>query len=172
MRVLTAILGVLLVVSGFYCMAAPVAVYSALGLVIGLSMIVEGIGSIVTWNARRNMGLANGWTLAASILSIVLGVILTGSYTMQFAMDLFIAYLIAAWLIFGGIARIVTAIAARASLGRVGAGGWVALLILGILIVIMGILCFFNPLSVFAGVGLMIGISILLEGGGLIMVSC
>ena len=171
MRVLTAILGVLLVVSGFYCMAAPVAVYSALGLVIGLSMIVEGIGSIVTWNARRNMGLANGWTLAASILSIVLGVILTGSYTMQFAMDLFIAYLIAAWLIFGGIARIVTAIAARSSFGKEGARGWIVQLIFGVLIVILGVMCIFNPLSIMAGVGLMWGVSIVAVGAGLIAVS-
>ena len=171
MRVLTIVLGVLLVVGGIYCVFAPVATYSALGWVIGLSMVVEGVGSVITWNSRRNLGLADGWTLAGSILSIVLGVFLLGSYAMQFAVDLFIAYIIAIWLVFGGIARISVAISARRSLGPVGAGGWVGLLVVGILIVIMGILCIFNPLSVFAGVGLMIGVSIITVGVGLIMAS-
>ena len=73
--------------------------------------------------------------------------------------------------VFGGVARISAAIVARRSLGPVGAGGWVGLLVVGILIVIMGILCIFNPLSVFAGVGLMIGVSIITVGVGLIMAS-
>lgn len=171
MRVLTIILGILLLVGGIYCVMAPVATYSALGWVIGLSMVAEGIGSVVTWNTRRKLGLADGWTLAGSIVSIVLGVFLLGSFALQLAVDMFLAYVIAIWLIFGGIARIATAIAARRNLGRVGAGGWIGLLILGILIVIMGVLCLFNPLSVFAGVGLMIGVSIVIEGVALIMVS-
>lgn len=168
MRVITIILGVILVVGGIYCMFAPVATYAALGWVIGLSMVVEGVGSIITWNSRRELGLANGWTLAGSIVSLVLGVFLLGSYALQFAVDMFIAYVIAIWLVFGGIARIATAIAMRNSLGQAGASGWVLQLVVGVLIVILGILCIFNPLSIAAGVGLLLGISIVFVGGGLI----
>jgi len=170
MKVLTIVLGILLVVSGFYCILTPVDTYAALGWVIGLSMVVEGAGSVLTWNARRKLGLADGWTLAGSIVSIVLGVYLLGSYTMQYAIDMVLAYMIAIWLVAGGIARIVTAIHLRSNFGKEGARGWIVLLVLGILIAILGVLCIYNPLSVFAGVGVMIGMSIITVGASLITV--
>lgn len=171
MRVLTIILGILLVIGGIYCISAPVATYATLGWVIGLSMVVEGVGSVIAWNDLRALGLANGWTLAGSILSLVFGVFLLGSYALQFAVDMFFAYLIAIWLVVGGITRIVAAISVRGSLGQARARGWVAQLVLGVLIVIMGVLCIFNPLSIMAGVGLMWGMSIVIVGAGLIAAS-
>ena len=168
MKVLTIILGVLLVVSGFYCMFTPVATYAALGWVIGASMVVEGIGSIIAWNNYRKAGLANGWMLAEAILSLVLGVFLLGSFVMQFAVDMFIAYLIAIWLFFSGIARIVVAISVRGSQGKEASRGWILQVVLGVLVAILGILCIFNPLSIMASVGLMLGMSIVLVGVGVI----
>lgn len=168
MRVVTIILGVLLVISGIYCIMTPVAAYSALGWVIGASMIIEGVGSVILWNRFRKMGLANGWTLAEAILAIVLGVFLVGSYMLQAAVDLFIAYLIAIWLVFSGITRIVVAIAVRNGQGKEAARGWILQVVLGVLVVICGVLCIFNPLSIMAGVGLMLGISVILVGVGLI----
>ena len=171
MRVVTIVLGILLVVGGIYCVFTPVATYSALSLIIGAAMIIEGVGSAITWNERRKFGLASGWTLAAAILSIVLGVFLLGSYVLQFAVDMFIAYLIAVWLVFAGIARIVAAITMRNSFGQTGASGWVGQLVLGVLIIILGILCIFNPLSIMVGVGFLLGITIVLVGVGLISAS-
>ena len=106
MKVVTIVLGALLLLGGLYCMFAPVATYSALGWLIGLSMIVEGVGDIVMWNNWRKEGFSNGWMLAGGIVSIVFGVFLLGSSVAQFAVDLFIAYLIAIWLVIGGIAAI------------------------------------------------------------------
>ena len=169
MRIITIIFGVLLVVGGFYCMFAPVATYSALAWLIGLAMVAEGVASVITWKRRRDLGYANGWTLAGSIISIVLGVILLGSYAMQIALDAFIAYLIAIWLVVAGITRIVAAIAVRSSEGQEGAKGWIGQIVLGVLIVIVGILCIFNPLAIMAGVGMMLGISVVLVGIDLVV---
>ena len=168
MRAVTIILGVLLVVGGIYCMFAPVATYSALGWLIGLSMVVDGVGNIVTWSGRRRLGLASGWTLAGAIVSIALGAFLLGSYALQFAVDVFIAYLIAVWLVISGLSRIIIAIGARGIEGKEGAKGWIGQVVLGVLIAILGVLCIYNPLSVVAGVGLMLGVSIVLVGAGLI----
>ena len=168
MRIIKVVLGVLLAVGGIYCMFTPIATYSTLAWLIGLAMIVEGVGGIITWIARRELGLANGWTLAGSIVSIVLGMVLLGSYVLQFAIDAFIAYLIAIWLVVAGITRIVAAIAVR-SQGKEGASGWIAQIALGVLIAILGVLCIFNPLSVVAGVGMMLGISIVFVGIDLVI---
>ena len=169
MKVVTIIMGVLLVVSGIYCMLSPVATYAALGWVIGASMVIEGVASIVMWNSYRKLGLANGWMLAESILSLVLGVFLLGSNTLQYSVDMFIAYLIALWLVFAGIARIVMAVSARGSLGRAGSRGWIGQVVLGVLVIILGILCIYNPTSIMASVGLMLGISDVLVGVGFIV---
>lgn len=168
MKIVTIVLGILLVVSGIYCILTPVATYSALGWIIGASMLVEGVAGIISWSDLRRLGLANGWALAEAIISIVLGVFLLGSYVMQFAVDMFIAYLIAVWLVFSGITRVVAAISMRNSQYPVESRGWAGQLALGVVIAILGILCIFNPLSIVAGVGLMLGISIVLVGVGLV----
>ena len=168
MRVIVFILGALLIVCGIFCMFAPIATYSALSWLIGIAMVAEGIGGIVVWNDLRKQGLANMWTLIGSIISVILGVFLLGSFVAQIAVDFFIAYLIAAWLIIAGIARIIGAFAVRNQQKQGGDNGmqvsWGLLLALGILTAILGVLCFFNPLSIMASVGLLLGMSILCVG--------
>ena len=172
MKAITIILGAVMVIGGVYCMFAPVETYSTLSWLIGAAMIVEGVAGAITWNDRRRYGFADGWTLAGAIVSIALGVFLLGSYAARFAVDLFIAYLIAAWLVFGGITRIAAALRIRGFRGRMGVGGistnWVALLALGVLIAVLGVLCIFNPTSVMVGVGFMLGLSIVCVGAGLV----
>lgn len=170
MKIITIVMGILLAVGGVYCMMTPAATYAALGWVIGFSMLVEGIGSVVTWSSLRRLGLANGWTLAAAIISIVLGIFLLSSYALQYAVDMYIAYMIAIWLVFAGVSRIVIAAAMRSRQGKEQARGWILHAVLGALIAVMGVLCIFNPLSIVAGVGLMIGMSIVFTGAALIAI--
>ena len=173
MKALTIILGVLMLIGGVYCLLTPIATYSVLSWLIGLAMVVEGVGSVVSWNGRRKLGFADGWTLAGAIVSIILGVFLLGSFAAQFAVDLFIAYLIAVWLVIGGVSRIVASLKLRdfRKLGGMQSVGshWGILLALGILVALLGILCLFNPTSVMVGVGFMLGLSIICVGVDLIV---
>ena len=173
MKIFTIVMGALLVVGGMYCMFAPIATYSALSWLIGLAMLVEGIGSVITWNERRRIGIADGWTLVGAIVSIVLGIFLLVSYVARFAVDMFIAYLIAIWLVFGGISRIIAALNLRNYQYQLGVGAapgnWVALLVLGIALVVLGILCIFNPVSIMISVGFLLGLSIVFSGVGLVV---
>ena len=168
MKIIVIILGVLMFIGGVYCVITPIATYAVLAWLIGLAMLVEGIGSVVTWNDLRSRGFADGWTLAGAIVSIILGVILLVSYAAQWAVDVFIAYMIAAWLVIGGIMRIVAALKLRKVKNDPGYRSldmnWGVLLVLGILVTILGILCLFNPLSVMVGVGFMLGVSIICVG--------
>lgn len=172
MKVVTIIFGALVLIGGVYCLITPIATYSALSWLIGLVMVVEGIASIVTWNSRRKLGFADAWTLLGAIVSVALGVILLGSFLAQVAVDLFIAYFIAAWLVVGGITRVFAALKLRNYDSETGSNtigtSWVALLVLGILVAVLGVLCLFNPLSVMVGVGAMLGISIICVGVDLI----
>ena len=174
MKIVTIILGVLMLIGGVYCAITPIATYSVLGWLIGLAMLAEGIGSVATWNERRKFGFADGWTLAGAIISIILGLILLFSFVAQWAIDVFIAYMIAAWLVIGGIVRIVAAVKLRKFNDNIGGesvigASWGLLLVLGILVTLFGVLCLFNPLSVMMGVGFMLGVSIVCVGIDLIV---
>ena len=161
MKIAAIIFGVLLIIGGVYCLMYPVATFGALGWLIAIAMFVEGVGSALTWKERRRYGLADGWTLAGAIVSILLGIGVLCSVAMQMALDTFLAYLIAAWLVFGGIARIMGGIKLNSirSWGvRVKVQNWWLLVVAGILLVIMGIVCFIHPMIAMASVGMIMGV--------------
>ena len=172
MKVATIVLGALLAVLGVYCVVTPIETYAVIGWVIGLSMLIEGIASAITWNDRRRFGFADGWTLAGAIASIVLGVYLLGSYAAQAAVDYFIAYVIAAWLIIAGVTRVIAGLHVRSFQQACGTealgSNWGIIVVFGLLIAVLGVLCVLNPTAVMAGVGFMLGLSVVLVGLGLI----
>lgn len=167
-RVIALILGVLVVIGGIYCLMTPGLTYLSLAWLLGLIMVVDGIANIVTWFELRKEGASNGWALAAAIVSVVLGVIVLGSYAAQLAVDLFIAYMLAAWLIVSGIARILFGWRMR-KLHKtfdtlvIGKNWWAAF-ILGILLVVVGVLSLFNPTALMLATGMMIGLAIIISG--------
>ena len=172
MKVVTILLGALLVALGVYYVATPIETYSVIGWIIGLSMLIEGVASAITWNDRRLLGFADGWTLAGAIASIVLGVYLLGSYAAQSAVDYFIAYVIAAWLVIAGVTRVIAGLHVRSFQMAYGTDviglNWGIIVVFGLLIAVLGVLCVFNPTAVMAGVGFMLGLSVVLVGLGLI----
>ncbi len=171
-RILTGILGVLMIIAGFFCMLWPGMTYVACVWMIGIVMIVGGIANIISWSDRKKLGLADGWSLAGAIVSIIFGIVLLVSFAMQALMDVFVAYFVAAWLLIYGIIRIVMAFKLRKVQDEVGAAtgsarwGWV--LAMGILMVICGIIGFFNPISLMLALGFIVGIAIIVYGFDLI----
>lgn len=173
MKVLGVILGVLLVAGGISCMFTPVATFLSLGTLVGFAMLVEGIGSIITWNARRQEGLADGWSLAGAILSVILGIFVLVSGLMQFSIDLMLAYIAAFWLIMQGIFRIIGSFGLRKA-EREGAyrgPKWFWMLIAGIIIVIGGVVCLCHPLITMSSIGFLLGCGILSSGLSLVFVA-
>ena len=168
-NILAIIFGVLIVIGGIYCLMAPAATYMAQAWLLGIVMIADGIANIVTYSQLRKAGYSNGWTLLGAIISIIFGIVLLGSYAAQLAVDLFFAYMIAAWLIITGIMRIGFSLQMR-KLNQgvqqhqpIGERWWFSLIV-GILVVIVGIMCLFNPMIAVVSVGLLIGISIIFVG--------
>jgi uncharacterized membrane protein HdeD (DUF308 family) len=171
MKVLGIIMGVLLIIGGIYCMLTPVLTFTSLGWLVGFSMLFEGIVSILSWNKRRAIGLADGWSLAGAIISTVLAVFVLISIPMQLGIDLMLAYLAAFWLIVAGVTRTMSAFTLKrlherdASVG----GGWGWVLAAGILLIITGAICLLHPVLTMASVGMLLGIGIVSSGCGLIM---
>ncbi|MBR3181819.1 MAG: DUF308 domain-containing protein [Eggerthellaceae bacterium] len=173
LKIIGVAIGIALVVGGIYCLITPVETFGALGWLIGFIMMVEGVSSVFTWNERRRIGFADGWTLAGAIISIILGAFVIGSMAIQFAIDAFLAYLVAFWLVLSGVARIVAAFSLR-KIQRAGndvGTNWVLLLLLGALIVAMGVACFLHPAFAMAGVGIILGIAVIITGCSIVVTS-
>ena len=173
MKIVGVILGAALLVLGVYCLVTPVETFAMLGWLIGFAMLVDGVSNALTWNERRKYGFADGWTLAGAIASIALGVLVLCSLAAQIVIDTILAYLVAAWLIIGGITRIAAAIGLRNlnKMDRTIGGNWLVLMLLGILVVAMGIACFIHPTFAMVGVGILLGLSIILAGCSVIAAS-
>ena len=69
-KVLSILLGIVMIICGTYCLISPGLTFLAIGWIVGFCMIVDAVGNIATWNARKKLGIADGWTLFAAILSL------------------------------------------------------------------------------------------------------
>ena len=172
-RILTFILGIIMIVDGVICLFNPEMTYMGVGYVAGIMMIMEGVGAIILWfEIKRLYNKANGWALAAAILSLVFGVLVVGNSAMQAALDMTILYFIAAWLVALGILSIVLSIRIKnirtendtEYLGR----HWWLMTITGVLMIICGIISFINPAGLMTTIGIQLGLAIIVAGANLI----
>ncbi len=161
-----------MVIGGVYCLFTPAMTYMALGCVIGINMIIDGIGNIIIWIQRRKQKAADNWALAGAIVSLVFGVLLICNDIAQIAVDMTIVYLAAAWMIIMGIIRIMLSrqlhrIRRELDAQILGRKWWLVMLF-GILMIAAGAFSLFNPTGLTVALGINFGINIILAGANMI----
>ncbi len=175
-KIVSVILGILMIVSGIYCLATPGITFLAVGWIIGFNMIADAIGNIITWKDREDEGMADGWTLAGAIVSLIFGIVLLGSNAMQFSVNLFVAYMAAIWLIVIGILRLIRSSRLhqfhKTFDTNVIAKRWWVVMLNGILLIVLGILSMMNPSITAFAIGTMMGLNVLFAGINLISTAC
>ena len=72
-KIISVILGVLMIAAGIYCFFTPVETSSIIPFVLGIVMIVDGIGRIVTWFDIRGAMRQSAWVLVSAIVSLLFG---------------------------------------------------------------------------------------------------
>ena len=171
-RIVGIVCGVLTILLGVYCVVTPIATYGIVGWVIAVALIADGVSKILVWNNYRKMGVSDVWALVGGIASVVLGIALAGSQAAQIAVDVFVAYVVAGWVLVAGCVRIVRSSSMRDVQKDYETGilrtRWDLMLIIGILMVILGIFCLANPLLVMITIGWQIGFALIMGGVGLI----
>lgn len=142
--------GVLDVIAGILSLVWPGITLIVLSVVLGISLLVSGIGSLGLGSRARN-----GWIITLGVLTVIAGIIIlfrpgTGLVV--------IAVMAAIYMLFTGIADLTLAFSAP--VGRVMFG------ILGVLGIIAGIILIANPGAALLTVALVVGISFLVRGLG------
>jgi len=171
-RFLVILMGLLMVVGGVYCLFTPVTTFLTTGYIVGVIIFCDAIGNIVAWfNAKKYVEIS-GWYLANAIISLIFGIIIMLSIGMQFAVDMFIVYAVAVWVIMTGISRISMAIRMKQLMNKLpkifNNKKWLGILLFGILMVLFGILCVFKPIVLSSVLGVLIAWFIIFAGASLI----
>lgn len=147
--------GLLAIVVGVIALLQPVPAAVALVWLIGISALVEAGISLVGFFDRR-ADVPRGWLLFYAIVAAVFG-ILALVYPVQTAMVLVL--FLAAWLIVGGIFRIILAIRVR----KLIRGEWL-LILSGVLAVLLGLAFAIAPLAGIVVTSMWFGVLVLIYG--------
>lgn len=174
-KILGIVLGVITIILGLYCLFTPGMAYLSLGYCVGFAMVMDSITEICFWWVAKSEGKADGWMLAGAILSLVFGFFVLNSALLRLSIDIFIAYYVAIWLIIRGGIVIARAFQLRKyhhdyNTIKVGKQ-WYLPLVVGILMILFGLLCCFNPAIMASAIGIFIGLGIVSSGASLVTYS-
>ena len=163
MAVVSVILGVLLVICGFSIMWTPLLTFLGAATLLSIVLMVWGIMALVKCISTKMYG----FRIVLAILAIVFGFILMISPRFSFFTDVVILYFAAAFLIARGLLSVILAIkSAKGSQNKM----WTWGIVLGILAVILGIICFAYPLFEASLIGFMIAFYFIYAGFDLMYV--
>lgn len=149
------IYGVLAVLFGILALSRPVSTAAVLAWTLGLFAIAEGIISVLAL-FDREQGVSRGWLIFYAVVSLAFGVL---ALSRPLAVASVLLFFIAAWLIVGGIYRIVFAVRVRKEIK----GEWLIILS-GVLAIALGVMFALNPLVGLAVTTFWIGLLALIYG--------
>lgn len=153
--------GVALIILGVVAILAPIFAAAALAITLGILLIVSGIfGLVSAVSGSRHAHV--GWSLASSIIALVVGLILVFFPVVAAAA---LAILLGAYLLLDGIAMIGLALDHRKRADR--AWGW--LLAVGILDLVLAVLIFvMGAIGEASLIGFIIGLDLILAGAAML----
>jgi uncharacterized membrane protein HdeD (DUF308 family) len=159
------IYGIVVIALGVFAIAAPMLATLAVALTVGwLLLIGGGFGLVAVFSAGRS---ASGfwWDLLIAIVYILAGLALL---TSPVAGVITLTIILAAYLLAGGIVRIMMALGYREKLP----GAWVWVLLSGIVDIVLAVIIMMGfPGTATWVLGLMVGINLLMMGFSIVMVA-
>ena len=179
-KVLCVMLGVLMIASGIYCFFTPIETSTLIPYVLGIMMIGDGIARIVTWFDIRSRVRLSGWVLVSAVVSLIFGLVLATSPTLQLSVGMSVVMMTGWWILALGIIRIAHAfqllrlknVSDEFSVGGMLGSHWWIALILGILLIIFGLVLILNPVIGLDVIGTLVGCSVITAGINLIHLGC
>ena len=95
-KVLSVFFGTLMIIVGVYCFFTPVETSAVIPFVLGIVMIGDGIGRIVTWFDIQGVVRQSAWVLASAVVSLIFGLMLAFSPALQMSVGVLVILLLAA----------------------------------------------------------------------------
>ena len=161
MRILTIISGILMVLTGAFCLMNPGQTFLSLAFVVGLIMVLNGLIHALAYFIGRglhNRGDNNGWILTDALLTLLLGILILCN---QLVADTAIPLVFGMWMLVAGIRRIEASTHIDKERKR---SNFRTTMITGILTVLVGLFGFINPLVQWMTTAVLLGIFLVMQG--------
>ena len=168
------LLGIMLILSGIFCLFSPVTSSTVIPYMIGIALTATGIGKLMRRADERQFYGQSSWSLAGAVVSLIFGILLIASPTLQLSMGTTVVVLIGCWVTIMGILRIIHAFGLRKVtayvdlFGRPVSNDWYMALLPGIAMVAIGILNVLHPSIGLGMIGALVGVLMLLCGSTLL----
>ena len=156
-RTLWIIAGILLIVAGLFCIFKPDTIFYSLSFLLGFVMLISGIVDIVIFVSSHRFMAGSGWFLADGILTVLLSLFVLGN---EWMVTLTLPIIFGMWMMFSGITKLVNSF----DLHQLHIPGWGWFTAMGLILTVVGIISFLNPLSGMAAMAAGIGFFLILEG--------
>ena len=173
-KILTIITAIITIFCGVYALMTPTQTFMGVaGYLVGVVILLDGIANISIWAEAKKYVEVSGWYLASAILSLIFGIVIIVSTSMQLAIDFIIIYMVAVWIIIMGILRIALAVKMKQYMDKLPLfknNRWVIILCLGILMILFGIVCICNPVILSTMLGILMGLMLLVIGASLLTI--
>ena len=169
-KVASAIFALVMIVAGLYCIISPELADRVIGILVGISILSNGLVSLFWWFANRGQVVGGGWQLANGILSCLVGFGLIASSVAQAVFATMIVFLLGFWMMAAGMIQVVQGMTikrAESATGvRFSGSYWLLLILSGILVVIFAFVGMVNPMLALAEMTIMIGVCLVIAGIG------
>lgn len=173
-RFLTMLCAIFMIVGGVICLFRPISTFLQTGYVIGVIMLFDAIGDIFAWFEAKKYQEISAWYLVSAILSFIFAIILIGSLGLQMATNIVVTYVVAFWVISHGVMRVVTAFRLRGLKKRLPqvftSNKWIAVLLLGILSIVLGIIFCMRPVVLMGLIGFIMAFAMIVIGANLLTI--
>ena len=161
MRILTIVSGILMLLTGAFCLMNPGQTFLSLAFIIGLVMVINGLIHTLAYFIGRglhNKGDNNGWILTDALITLLLGILILCN---QLVADAAITMVFAVWMFVSGILRIEAATHINKEKKRFN---FRITLFTGVLTVLVGLFGFINPLVIWMTTAVLLGIFLVMQG--------
>lgn len=170
MKIFNCIIGVLSILSSVYCIFYPGITFLSSGLLVTIILGAWGIGAIINYvvnksEKQKSDAAMGALGLVAGIAAAVFSLIAIFTPAIRLILDIIILCIFAGWLIVDGI----KSIAMSFNIKKEGSKSWILSLILGVIVLLAGIIGFFNLIFLAQTIGMLIGILLMTYGIKLIL---
>ncbi len=150
--------GILLLICSIFILVAPGPTLLTLVIIAGIAMVVSGLIGLISYIGFRERLRMSGWTLAYSIIDILIGLIFL---IHPLVLAYIIPWMMAAFMLISGLFEIMASVRVRSA----GTPAWTWTLLSGIVTLLCAVMLFIAP----ATIGIFLGLFVFLRGISLIM---
>ena len=164
MKIIAIITGILTAILGCCAIGMPLRTFLGIGWILGALVFVNGITGAVTAFAKKK----DVWQGIFNILIAIGGGIILFNTVSRVMTDMFLAYLAGFVIIVYGVSTLISAIKNMKLSVAMGVLG----IICAVLSIVAGVFSIMHPVFTMVSLGILIGISIIMQGVNMIILAC